>query len=125
MSALFSKNVQNMEVNFDMTTIQKAVLRCLQAAQAQDFLLAILVDGLGQHMSLVEYHTILIYRLMVSIFPIDGVCLVPRKACMHTFGEHAIHCKELNGFKYIHDFVMDVLFYIFRQVGISSKKEGL
>ena len=62
---------------------------------------------------------------MIPLFHIDEVCHICRKACLDTFGEHAIHCKELNGFKYIHDFVMDVLFYIFRQVGISSKKEGL
>jgi len=38
-SALFSKSVQDMEVKFDMTTRQKAILGCLQAAHAQDFFL--------------------------------------------------------------------------------------
>ena len=59
MSALFSKSVEDMEVKFDMTTRQKAIFGCLQAAHAQDFLLAIMIDGLGQHMSPVEYRTIL------------------------------------------------------------------
>jgi len=36
-----------MEVQFEMTTRQKTVLGCLQAARAQDFLLAILIDGFG------------------------------------------------------------------------------
>jgi len=56
-------------------------------------------------MSLVKYHNILRYRLMIPLFSIDEVWPVYRKACMDTFGEHVIHCKELPGFKYIHDFV--------------------
>ena len=38
------------------------------------------IDGLSQHMSSVEYRTILRYRLMISLFPIDEVCPVFRKA---------------------------------------------
>jgi len=123
-SVLFSKSVQDMKVKFDMTTRQKAIFGCLQAAHAQDFLLAIPIDGLGQHMSPVEYRTILRYRLMIQLFPIDEVCPVCRKACLDTFGEHAVHCKELPGFMYIHDFVRDVLFDIFRRARISVKKEA-
>ncbi|GJU50466.1 putative reverse transcriptase domain-containing protein [Tanacetum coccineum] len=73
----------------------KAVFECLRAPQAQDFLLAIPIDRLGQHMSPVEYHTILKYRLMIPLFPVDAICLVCRKACLDTFGEHAVHCKEI------------------------------
>jgi hypothetical protein len=54
-SALFNKSVQDMEVKFDMTTRQKAIFGCLQAAHAPNFLLAIPIDGLGQHMSPMEY----------------------------------------------------------------------
>jgi len=43
------------EAKFDMTARQKVVIGCLQAAHAHDFFLAISIDGLGQHMSLVEY----------------------------------------------------------------------
>ncbi|MCI61184.1 auxilin-like protein, partial [Trifolium medium] len=74
-----------------MTTRQKTVFECLKAAHARDFLLAILIDGLGQHMSTVEYHTILKYRLMIPIFPKDEDCPVCRKACLDTFREHAVH----------------------------------
>ena len=88
-----------MEVNFNMTIKQKAVFGCLRASHAQDFLLAILIDGLGQHMSPVEYHTILRYGIMIPLFPIDEVCPVCRKACLDKFGEHAVHCRELPGFK--------------------------
>jgi hypothetical protein len=123
-SVLFGKIVKDMEVDFNMTTREKAVFGCLKAEHAQDFLLAIPIDGLGQHMSPVEYRTILRYRLMIPLFPKDEVCPVCRKACLDTFGEHAAHCRELPGFKYRHDLVRDVLFDIFRRAGISVKKEA-
>jgi hypothetical protein len=58
-SDLLSKIVHDMEVNFNMTIRQKTVFGCLRASQCQHFLLAIPIDGLGQHMSPVEYLTIL------------------------------------------------------------------
>ncbi|GJU04921.1 hypothetical protein Tco_1121351 [Tanacetum coccineum] len=123
-SALFSEMVKDMKVHFDMTVRQKAVFECLRAPHAQDFLLAIPIDRLGQHMSPVEYRTILKYRLMIPLFSDDAICPVCRKACLDSFGEHAVHCKELPGFKYRHDMVRDVLFYICRHAGISVKKEA-
>ncbi|KAL4583664.1 hypothetical protein LXL04_008246 [Taraxacum kok-saghyz] len=102
-SALFSKMVKDMEVHFDMTVRQKAVFECLRAPHSQDFLLAIPIDGLGQHMSHIYYRSILKYRLMIPLFPVDEICPVCRKACLDTFGEHAVHCKDLPGFKYRHD----------------------
>nr|GFB57902.1 auxilin-like protein [Tanacetum cinerariifolium] len=41
-----------------------------------------------------------------------------------SFREHAVHCKELSGFKYRHDMVRDVHCDICRRVGISAKKEA-
>ncbi|KAK2443362.1 hypothetical protein QL285_014474 [Trifolium repens] len=61
-SVLFDKIVQDMEVDFDMTTRQKTVFGCLKATHAQNFLLAFPIDGLDQHMSPVEYRAILRYR---------------------------------------------------------------
>nr|GEX68040.1 putative reverse transcriptase domain-containing protein [Tanacetum cinerariifolium] len=73
-------------------------------------------------MSSIEYHTILKYRLMILLFLVDAICRVCRKACLDSFGEHAVDCKELPGFKYRHDMVgrstlrpADVL--VFRWVG--------
>jgi len=73
-----------------------------------------------------EYRTILRYRLMIPLYPIDEVCTICRKACLDTFGEYVIHCKELPGFKYKHDFVrdMNVLFDIFRRAGVLMKKDA-
>ncbi|GJW22081.1 hypothetical protein Tco_0032703 [Tanacetum coccineum] len=123
-SAHFSEMVKDMEVLFDMIVRQKAVFEYLRAPHAQDFLLAIPIDGLGQHMSPVEYHTILKYRLMILLFLIDAICPVCRKACLDSFWEHAVHCKEISVVKYRHDMVNDVLFDICRRVGISTKKEA-
>ncbi|GJW00191.1 hypothetical protein Tco_1555442 [Tanacetum coccineum] len=123
-NVLFSEMVKDMEVHFDMTMRQKAVFECLRASHAQDFLLAILIDGLGQHMSPVEYRIILKYCLMIPLFLVDAICPVCRKACLDSFGEHAVHCKELSGVKYRHDMVRDVLFDICRRAGISAKKEA-
>ncbi|GKF82551.1 hypothetical protein Tco_0244207, partial [Tanacetum coccineum] len=117
-NVLFREMVKDMEVYFDMTMRQKAVFECLCEPHAQDFLL------LGQHMSLVEYRTILKYRPMIPLFSVDAICPVCRKACLDSFGEHAVHCKELPGFKYLHDMFRDVLFDICRCVEISAKKEA-
>ena len=115
-SAIFRKIVQDMEVHLDMTAWQKAVFQCLCAPHAQNFLLAIPIDELDQHMSHVEYRTILKYRLTIPIFPIDEICPVCCKPCLDSFGEHTVHYKELPGFKYKHNIIRDVLFNIFNRV---------
>lgn len=61
---------------------------------------------------------------MIPLFPIDEVFHVCCKACLDTFEKHVIHCMELPGFKYQHDFVRDVLFNIFRSVVVYVKKEA-
>ncbi|KAJ0580090.1 putative exostosin [Helianthus annuus] len=75
-------------------------------------------------MSAVEYRANLKYRLMVPLFPVDDPCPICRKSCLDSFGEHAIHCKELPGFKYRHDLVRDVLYDVLKWAGISAKKEA-
>jgi len=112
-----------MELKFHMITRHKTVLGYLQPAHARDFLLAISIDGLGQLMSSVVYRTIIRYRLMIPLFPIDEACFVCRKTCLDTFEEHVVYCKELPDFKCRHDFVRDVLFDIFRWARVSMKKE--
>ncbi|GJV37427.1 hypothetical protein Tco_1409904 [Tanacetum coccineum] len=75
-------------------------------------------------MSPMEYRIILKYRLVIPLFLADAICLVCRKACLDSFGEHAVHCKEIIGLKYRHDIVRDVLFDICRCARISAKKEA-
>nr|GEY62047.1 putative reverse transcriptase domain-containing protein [Tanacetum cinerariifolium] len=123
-NVFFSEMVKDMKVYFDMTMRKKAVFECLRAPHAQDFRLVIHIDGIGQHMSPVEYHNILKYRLMILLFSVDAICPVCRKACLDFFGEHTIHCKELLRFKYRHDMVKDIFFDICRRARISAKKEA-
>jgi len=73
---------------------------------------------------LMEYRTILRYRFMISLFPIDELCHVCCKMCLNIFGEHAVHCKELLDFKNKHDFVRDAFFDIYRRTRVSVKKEA-
>ncbi|GJY86263.1 putative reverse transcriptase domain-containing protein [Tanacetum coccineum] len=81
-------------------------------------------NGLGQHMSPVEYRTIMKYRLMIPLFPVDEICPVYCKACLDSFREHVIHYKEFISFKYRHDMVRDVFYDVCRRAGITAKKEA-
>jgi len=49
---------------------------------------------------------------------------VCHKAWLGIFGEHIVHCKELSSIKYIHDFIRDIFFDIFKRVGVSMKKKA-
>nr|GEY81536.1 putative reverse transcriptase domain-containing protein [Tanacetum cinerariifolium] len=113
-----------MEVYFEMTLRQTAVFECLRAPHAHHFLLAIPIDGLGQHISPVKYRTILKYRLMIPLFSVDEICQVCRKACLDSFRKHVTRCKELLDFKYRHDMVEGVHFDVCKRAEISAKKEA-
>ncbi|KAL8234370.1 hypothetical protein R6Q59_020470 [Mikania micrantha] len=76
-------------------------------------------------MSALEYRAILKYRLMIPLFPANEPCPVYHKVCLDSFGEHAVHGKELSGFKYRHDLVKDVLCDVLKRANISVKKEAL
>ena len=108
-----------------MTPQQKAVFACLQGAHAQDFFTIVPIEGLGKRMSAIEYRAVLKYRLMIPLFPSDEPCPICKRVCLDKFGEHALHCKELPGFKYRHDLVRDVLWDVLRSAGVSAKKEAL
>ena len=74
-------------------------------------------------MSPIEYRSVLKYRLMIQLYPIDGTCHMPNcRKPLDVFGEHVVHCKELPGFKYRHDLVLDVLCDVFRRAVVSVKK---
>ena len=63
----------------------------MQAAHAQDFLLVIPIDELGQHMLPIEYHIIFKYYLMFLLFYVDDVChVVVRNTWIHL-GTHMVH----------------------------------
>jgi len=120
-SSLFSKRVQDMDVKCDMPTRQKTFFGCLQASRAHEFNIVIPIYVLGQHMPNEQYHIFLKYFLVIPSFPIDEVFPVCCKACLNTFREHTLHCKELPIFKY--HYVRDILFDIFRHARSSMKKK--
>ncbi|GJY40698.1 hypothetical protein Tco_0427968 [Tanacetum coccineum] len=91
-NVLFSEMVKDMKVHFDMTMRQKAV-ECMRASHTQDFLLAIHIDSLGQHMSQMEYRIILKYRLLIPLFLVDAICLVCRKTCLDSFEKYTVNCE--------------------------------
>nr|GEW30159.1 putative reverse transcriptase domain-containing protein [Tanacetum cinerariifolium] len=64
-------------------------------------------------------------RHWILLFFVDAICPVCRKACLDSFGEYAVHYKELTCFKYRHDMVMNVLYDICRRVGSPSRKKHL
>ncbi|GKD62531.1 hypothetical protein Tco_1300040, partial [Tanacetum coccineum] len=117
------KMIKDMEVRFDMIMRQKAVFDCVRALHAHDFLLAIAINMLGQHMSQVEYLTILNYHFMIPLFLVDAIGFVFRKACLDSFEEHAVHCKDLPGFETL---LLGTFFLTYVGVsGSSSRKKHL
>jgi len=121
MSTLFSKSVWNMEIQFDMDAKLNAIFGCLKATHAQDLLFAIPIDGLGQNMSPIEYCLILMYRLVIPLFPLMRFALfVVRHTSIPL--ESTYHCRKLLDYKYGHDFVRDVLLAIYRWTCVSVKK---
>lgn len=122
-SVIFNKNVKDINAKFDTTTRHKSNFSRLQATHVQDFLLAIPIDGLGQHMSHINYCTILKYHLMIFLFLV--VSHVYSKVYLDILGEHVIHCNELSDITLLRmyyliyfDFDRDVLF----DMQISTKK---
>jgi hypothetical protein len=99
---------------------KKIVFGCLKTEHAHNFLVTIPIDGLGQHMSPVEYRTIIRYCLMIPLFSKDEVCPVCCKACLDTLGGHATHYRELlkgismmfSGWFYYYFYVILVVFSI-------------
>ncbi|GKC51518.1 RNA-directed DNA polymerase, eukaryota, reverse transcriptase zinc-binding domain protein [Tanacetum coccineum] len=85
MDMRWTEIVKSLGVSFDLFLRQKAMVECLRAPRAQNFLTVIPIEGLGQHMSALEYRTILKYRLMILLFPVDKPCLVCRKVCLDSF----------------------------------------
>jgi hypothetical protein len=62
---------------------------------------------------------------MIPLFSInDELCPILREVCLNGFEEHVVQNRELLCFKYIHDFVIDVIFYVFRQAKVYVKKKA-
>lgn len=67
---------------------------------------------------------ILMYYLIITLFSIDEVCLVCRKACLNTLESTQFIVENVQDSNTWHEFVRDVLFYIFRWAKVSTKKNA-
>lgn len=92
-------------------------------AHAMDFLKAIPIAGLNQTIGPRQFRAVIQYRLGVPLFPENSVF----PCCSHsmdTFGDHAIHCANKFGPKFIHDLVRDVAMDICNKAGVAARKEA-
>ena len=59
--------------NYMLTPIQVAILSSTQEPHAEDFLLTIPIDGLGQKINPRQFWSILCYRLTIPLFAEDSL----------------------------------------------------
>jgi hypothetical protein len=119
----FGEVSKRLATDYVLTDRQQAVIGSIGAQHAQDFLMAIPIEGLGQRMTPPEYRAVLSYRLMIPLF-VDGDVCPKCKVKMDPYGDHAIHCQKQPGFKYRHDLVRDVLYDTLVRAGIPATKEA-
>ncbi|GJR40673.1 putative reverse transcriptase domain-containing protein [Tanacetum coccineum] len=103
---------------------QVAILSCIRAPHAQDFLLTIPIDGLGQKMNHRQFRFLLCYRLTIPMVSKGSVCSSCNVHRMDKWGDHAVHCSSEVGVKFRHNLVRDILVDICSKVGIMVRKEA-
>ncbi|GJV80472.1 hypothetical protein Tco_1516342 [Tanacetum coccineum] len=101
-----------------------AILSCIRASHAQDFLFTIPIDGLGQRMNHHQFRSVLCYRLTIPMFCEGSLCPSYNVHRMDQWGDHAVHCSSEVGVKFRHDLVRDILVDICSKVGIMVHKEA-
>ncbi|CAL1355929.1 unnamed protein product [Linum trigynum] len=82
------------------------------------------IARLGQTMNGRTYHSVLSYRLVVSLFSVSKPC----PACSRVFpgdifGDHVVSCAGSVGIKHQHNLVYDTLLDICYRSGISAGRE--
>ncbi|GJS17093.1 hypothetical protein Tco_0411565, partial [Tanacetum coccineum] len=82
---------------------QVAILSCIRAPHAQDFLLTIPIDGLGQKMNHRQFRSVLCYRLTIPMFSEGSVFPICNVHRMDKWGDHAVHCSSEVGVKFRHN----------------------
>lgn len=114
--------VSSMPTSFKMTDRDRELWQCNRDQHAQDFLLAIPIEGLGQKIGPRHFSAILKYRLGIPFFEEDGVCPSCSSA-MDKFGDHAVHCKNDLGLKFRHDLLREIIADICYRLGVPARKE--
>nr|GEU30354.1 ribonuclease H-like domain-containing protein [Tanacetum cinerariifolium] len=111
--------------NYSLSPRHVAILSCVRAPHAQDFLFTIPIDGLGQRMNHRQFCSVLCYRLAVPMFSEGSLypsCNVHR---MDQWGDHDVHYSSEVGVKFRHNLVRDILVDICSKIGIMVRKEAL
>nr|GEZ97617.1 hypothetical protein [Tanacetum cinerariifolium] len=111
-------------VDYSLSPQHVAILSCIRAPHAQDFIFTIPIDGLGQRMNHRQFRSVLCYRLSVPMFSEGSVCPSCNAHQMDQWGDHAVHCCSKVGVKFRHNLVCDILVDIFFNVGIMVRKEA-
>lgn len=64
----FGEVSKRLAIDYGLTDRQRAVIGSIGVQHAQNFLMAIPIEGLGQRMTPPKYRVVLSYRLMIPLF---------------------------------------------------------
>lgn len=100
-----------------------ALWQCNKTPHAQDYLLAIPADGLGQKIGPRQFCSMLRYRHGVPLFVVNSSCLCYNRD-MNVFSDHALHCASEVGLKFRHDLVRDTFAHICYRASVPFRVEA-
>ncbi|GJV17232.1 hypothetical protein Tco_1362555 [Tanacetum coccineum] len=101
-----------------------AILSCIRAPHAHDFLFTIPIDGLGQKMNHRQFRSVLCYRFAIPMFSEGNLCPSCNVHRMDQWGDHSVHCSNEVGVKFNHNLVRDIFVDICSKVGIMVRKDA-
>ena len=119
-----SSDLARLVSQYSLSPRHVALLSCIRAPHAQDFLFTIPIDGLGQRMNARQFRAVLGYRLAIPLFSDGALCSSCHVHRMDQWGDHVVHCSSEVGVKFRHNLVRDILFDICSKVGIAVRKEA-
>ncbi|PWA93661.1 hypothetical protein CTI12_AA068230 [Artemisia annua] len=85
---------KDLVAKYSLSPRQLAILSCIRAPHAHDFLFIIPIDGLGQRMNHRQFRSVLCYRLAIPVFDEGSLCPSCNVHRMDQWGDHAVHCSS-------------------------------
>ncbi|PWA80644.1 hypothetical protein CTI12_AA194290 [Artemisia annua] len=85
---------KDLVAKYSLSPRQLAILSCIRAPHAQDFLFTIPIVGLGQRMNHRQFRSVLCYRLVIPMFAEGSLCPSCNVHRMDQWGDHAVHCSS-------------------------------